>query len=97
MFNGIMIIKLQLSDNYLTKLQLIIKKLDSWQETCKEVKDDKEIHDDYRYQTLLTAHAVSDPCIKELMKEVECVTKTIDEDLMIQSLTPLRSKVNGTI
>ena len=61
------------------------------------MKDNEEIHDDYRYQTLLTAHAVSDPYIKELIKEVGCVTKLIDEDLVIQSLTLLHSKVNGTI
>ena len=39
----------------------------------------------------------SDPCVKELIKEVGYIAKIIDEDLMIQSLTPLRSKVNGTI
>ena len=76
-------IKLQLSDNHLTKLQSIIKKLDSWQEICKEVKDDEEIYDDHRHQTLLNFHTESNPCIKELMKEVGCITKIFDEDLVI--------------
>ena len=31
------------------------------------------------------------------MKEVGCVTKMIDEDLMIQNLTHLHSKANSTI
>ena len=34
-------------------------------------------------------------CDKELMKEVRYVTKMIDEDLVIQSLTPLYSKANS--
>ena len=61
------------------------------------MKDDEEIYDDYRHETLLNVYTRSDPCIKELMKEVGCVAKMIDEDLVIQSLTPLRSKVNSII
>ena len=83
MFNGMTIIKLQLSSNHLTKLQLIIKKLDGWQEIYKEVKDNEEIYDDHMHQTLLNVHMGCDPCIKELMKEVGCIAKMIDEDLAI--------------
>ena len=92
-----MIIQLQLNNNYLTKLQLIIKKLDSWQEICKEVKDNEEIYDNHRYETLLNVHTESNSFIKELMKEVGCIAKMIDEDLVIKSLTSLCSKANGTI
>ena len=90
-------IKLQLSDNHLTKLQSIIKKLGSWQEIHKEVKDDKEIHNDHRHQTLLSTCVESDHCVKELMKEVGCIAKIINKDLVIQSLTPLHSKTNDII
>ena len=91
-----MMIKFQLNDNHLTKLESIIKKLDGWQEICKEMKHGEEIYDDRRHQTLLPVHTGSDPCVKELMKEVGCIAKVIDEDLVIQDLTPLRSKANGT-
>ena len=49
MFNGMTMIKFQLSDNHLTKLQSIIKMLGGLQEIYKEVKDDEEIYDDHRH------------------------------------------------
>ena len=61
------------------------------------MKDDEEIYDDHRHQTFLNVYTESYSCVKELIKEVECVTKIINKDLVIQSLTSLCSKANGTI